>query len=467
MYKVNPSDAMTELYGLNKADAQIFDNRLAQQTIAKKQQQDELARREKEAKLSGLMSDVSKIGKGEIRPADLDYFAGEQKSLYDDVKKAFSESRGGTLPIEKQVDFENRIADIQRKAAISGSRHKQNMSEYQKAVMHPNKYTRADEIERIQADSFDKANAGKFNEPLTTLTENFDYGQYVNDKLAPWAMEQAKRRDNRGVYANTPEERNQMIIDDLADPVKMQQAEYDFSSASDKLGTNNPIDYYVKKYADKLKVDVKPKLSEWESGGGGSSEKEPKVSGVYSPNDDNTGNFQFEYTNTTDNPYILIQDPKNPGSQLGVKPLSVYIDKKTPGNTKMKAAVQLTAEQKKDNDEAVKNSESKPYREVIELGYTDVDNIMKNKFKVPNVFSIAHGNTPKGVDVKYNNSPNSKKGTTVGPSMTDAERAKAKYSAVQTFDEYKNAYMSAKNKSKLTQEDIDYLNKKWAEKTKK
>lgn len=403
MYKVQPSDAMNEMYGINRADAQVFDNRQLQDRLYKKQDQDIAERKAKEEKLSGLMSDVSKIGKGEIRPADIDYFSGEQKALYDDVKKAFSESRGGTLPIDKQVDFESRIADIQRKAAISGSRHKQNMSEYQKAVLNPNKYTRADEVARIQADSFDKANAGKFNEPLTTLTENFDYGQYVNDKLAPWANEQAKRRDDRGSYSNTPEERTQMIIDDLADPVKLNQAQFDFDSASDKLGTNNPIDYYVKKYADKLTVDVKPKQSEWEiygRSGNGDNDKPPKVAGTFVKKGDGVGDFQFEYTNTFDNPYITINNPKNKSSQLSIKPISVHIDKKDPPKTRMQAAVQLTETQKKENSETP-DGEEKPYPEIVDLDFSYVNDIMNNKFGIDNVFAIANGRAPEGVKVSY------------------------------------------------------------------
>lgn len=386
MYKVQPSDAMNEMYGINRADAQVFDNRQLQDRLYKKQDQDVSERKAKEEKLSGLMSDVSKIGKGEIRPADIDYFSGEQKALYDDVKKAFSESRGGALPIEKQVDFESRIADIQRKALISGSRHKQNMSEYQKAVLHPNKYTRADEVARIQADSFDKANAGKFNEPLTTLTENFDYGQYVNDKLAPWAAEQAKRRDNRGVYSNTPEERTQMIIDDLADPVKLNQAQFDFDSANDKLGTNNPIDYYVKKYADKLTVDVKPKQSEWEVYGGGGNTDKSSVRVTHTTKDDSE-----EYS---------VQDPKTNEEIVVIKK-----DGKIVGGIK---GGRLTPTEKSERDKALAdNSKAKQTfeREVnalkkraVEEGLTP-EEVAAEMPKKPSWYPLTVPHQEKGVEV--------------------------------------------------------------------
>jgi len=316
MFQVNPNSAMTELYGLNKADAQVFDNNIAQQAIIHKQRQQDISRKEKEAKLSSLMSDVSKVGKGEIRPADIDYFANEQKSLYDDVKKAFSETKGGVLPIDKQVDFESRIADIQRKALVSGSRHKQNMAEYQKAVLNPDKFNRQDEIAKIQADSFDKANGGNFNEPLTTLTEHFDYGQHVLKNLVPVAHNIASNNSKQGNEIHTLEDANKMIENDLRDVNKYQQVAYDFNHAKDKLGTDNPIDYAKKLYAPNLVVNKTPKKAEWEVNGSGGASKNDDIRVTHTVKD-NSEEYSVQDPKTNEEVVVIKEGGKIVGGIKG------------------------------------------------------------------------------------------------------------------------------------------------------
>lgn len=379
MYQINPNSAMTELYGINKADAQVFDTRKFEEAAQNKQKEVQAQQKAKEDKLSNLMGDVSKIGKGEIRPADIDYFAGEQKKLYDDVKKAFSETKGGVLPIEKQVEFESRIADIQRKSLISGARFKEDTQSFQRGMLEPE--ADQDELNLIQQDMFDKSKGGNFNDPLPTWSKNINYAQRVSDKLVGQAIEQAKATDDGIGYSNTREQREKAIIDDLANPAQLKDAIKKFNKAEDKLGTNNPIDFYVKKYADELTVDFKHPPKSTSGGGGGGDENKKKIVGVMSKDAQERDVLSFDVGGSIDNQYNTVVDPVSKKT-VEAKPLRIIYNKDKDSSPEMVFAV------KPNKDQGIKGGEM-----TMTYGDTQFLSILK-KYGLENIYDVLQGNEP-------------------------------------------------------------------------
>lgn len=265
MYDIEANKANTGLYGINKGFAQEFDNSGIENVALRKQAQQQAQQKQKEAKLTGLMSDISKIGKGEIRPADIGYFADKQKAVYDATKKAFSDSKGGDLSINQQIALEGQIAGIQREATISGARHKQNMQEYQKAVLNPDLYDDPEEIAKIQADSFDTANGGKFNAPLQTLTKRYDITKGINSEVAPLfaqnnpSVENSSPLDGNQVSitknVRTPELASKAVFDwAKTNPEALRQAHKEISrnpELQSKYNHENDSDYLAKYISDK------------------------------------------------------------------------------------------------------------------------------------------------------------------------------------------------------------------------
>ena len=120
---------------------------------------------------------------------------------------------------------------------------------------------------------------------------------------------------------------------------------------------------------------------------GGDNRKLPKVAGTYTDQGNGKGEFQFEYTNTADNPYLTIQQPGTKQA-IEIKPQKVIFDGK---NTKL---IALTKPGKNDLGEDVPGKE-------ITLDYNYVSDIMANKFGIKNVYGIKEGSDiPDHVTVK-------------------------------------------------------------------
>lgn len=158
MYRINTGEARTDLYGIGKGNAQIIDLSPTRRANEIAQANERTDKKQAEAEQKGLIADISKLGKGAIRPSDMGYFMESQKALYDDVKKAYLESKGRDLSIEKQVEFESRIAGLNTEAAASAARSKVNTDNATEALKNQGKF-RKDSLDAIYKDQFDASSA--------------------------------------------------------------------------------------------------------------------------------------------------------------------------------------------------------------------------------------------------------------------------------------------------------------------
>lgn len=396
MYKIDANAANTSDIGIGKGAAQIIDlkpmrdqNRFDaevkyKQDLAKQKIQDD-----RDADLQAQMAQMSNV---KIMPRDQELIAQKGQGVRDYVVKNIDSLRKGDA--KAMMGFQQVYGDYKTTADLSQNTREDWERVGTEIMKDPEAYT--EESMDAYWKHASKESAGNFAFDKSQLVKNINYGKHVMKDLSVYAERQAKK-DGR-VTAYTLPEAEQLITDDLTDKKNMGQAFRDFKKASkaelDFLGNpDNPVDYYKKKWAPKLiehNVSPSPQNRSSNSGGGGGT-KQPNVAGTFVRTEDGKGDFQFEYTNTTDNPFIMISDPKDPKGQLNVKPISIHVDSKNPKNTTMKAAVQLT--------EAQKSSGEK--EEVVTLDYTNTNNIMNNKFGIDNVFSIEKGNTPDHVKVSY------------------------------------------------------------------
>lgn len=184
MYDISANKGNTSLYGINKGEAQVFDNSRVEDAILSKQRQGLADKKAKDAEQKGLMTSIGKLGKGAIRPADLDYFAGGQKAIYDKVKKYYAEAKGGDLSIDQQVEIENDIVDLQTKATVSAERSKWNTDRAKTYNASQGKF-RKDSLDAIYKDQFDKSSAGNWNTPMGDLKEDINLMQDARTNLKP------------------------------------------------------------------------------------------------------------------------------------------------------------------------------------------------------------------------------------------------------------------------------------------
>ena len=293
MYQINPSSAMTELYGINKGAAQVFDNKNVEAAILSKQKEGIADKKAKAAEEKSILVDIGKLGKGAIRPSDLGYFSDGQKNIYDKVKKYYTDAKGGELSVDQQVEIESDIVKLQTEANVSAQLSSKNTANAKLASANPGKF-RKSSVDAVVANQFDKKFAGNFDDP-GDLQGYVDLNQFVNEKLAPEAMRQAQMINNGDNYDNTAEDRKALVYGMFkSNPENLIQAQinYDEIPVDERLNTDNPLDYYTKLWDSKLTVKHTPRPFAAQMGGvGGSTATTPKITSQ--EQEDGTYNTSF------------------------------------------------------------------------------------------------------------------------------------------------------------------------------
>lgn len=439
-YNTNPSGQ--NLYGINKGDAQVFDNNQLENIALRKQDEQIADKKAKEAKLTGLMTDIGKLDKGNIRPNDLADFGTEQQGIYNDVKKAFLQAKGGSLPIDQQVDFESRIGKLQQQALISGARYNAVKDLSKTALLNPNDYDDPEEIKRMQEDLYDSKNSflkGGLQNDLPTLTKRFDISKAVKDQLLPDLLRQSK-----GGEISNPEGSFQVTTQrDELTPEQSNQATFNWAKthpevlarANNEINRNpelkkqynqdsNPdhlAQYVADKYApaafNQSKNDRRPlpKETEFEykkrMGLLDGKDEKVKYEGDYTENPDGkTAVYDFRPVNKGENPSTQIDDPNNPKAKLTINPNRLNIDKNDLKKSTLDATVVLTPKQVSANDTyKEENSDPNvagyklPYPERVVLDYPEAASIMKTNVGLPNIASLLHPDTRNQVPGHINN----------------------------------------------------------------
>jgi hypothetical protein len=443
MYRVDAHGARDDLFGIGKGEAQVVDLSPLRDAAEKEAQRNFVANQQKEKLAQGREEDVytqlKGLNKVAIMDRDRPLFAKKQADIYDYVKKNINALRNGDT--NKLIEFQNNIGNLYTEAELSKNTREKAEQTGSTILSKGLDNFYPEDIDRYHK-FISGGDKGEFvgNYDVTNIIphERVNFMDVVHKTLAPNAQHAAQQTEY-GAYYPLKNTEQDVELELANNPAALRTAERDFSNAKNKLGATNAVDYYKKLYAPLFTVNDRKALPEYYLNGG-SKEKEPKVSGTFvKKSDDGSGTFQFEYTNTSDNPYITIRDPKDPNKSLNIKPISVDVNHKQP--TTMQASVQLTEAQRKANQEAIDNGESAPYKEIIDLDYKHVDNILKNKFKIPNVFDIAKGKPVKGVDVKYTDiskSPGSKSTTLSSIKSKVGTKGFEGYTEKELVDYYKS-----------------------------
>jgi hypothetical protein len=388
MYEINTNQARTDLFGVNKGLAQVLDNSVYQdigkQLRAQEFEQQQAEARQMASAQKAIDSEVNNLG-DEVFFRDQPMFVKRQNEIADYVKKNAVALKNGDT--NAQQEFNNMLNSFHSDAKISNEAGKQWYASKRMAqeAQNQGKVFRPESLQALE-DFAKPEYAGDWDVSKVNPKLNFNYSDHVEKNLIPLAGKLAEHNSTRGYKRVTPEEAGEIIKTDLEDANKADQMAYDFQNAEDKLGAKDYIDYAIKKYSPYLTVDVKPQLSEWEVYGQ-SGQKPPKVAGTYVKGPNGKDSFQFEYTNTQDNPYITIPDPNKRGAVLEVKPYKVEFGGETPV---LKALTKPTGE-----------GENKVEGKEITLDYNNVSNIMNNKFGIKNVYDLqSPESTPEHVTVK-------------------------------------------------------------------
>ncbi len=389
MYKVSPREARTDLYNTGENSDQIFDpsitiHNIDRDAAARERKAAAKAKAEQENQ-DDIEAQLKSMGGKAIMSHDTPLVAQKSQAVIDYTSKNIDKLKAGDM--NARMGFDNIIGDLQTTTAQSVDKRQKVEQTGAMIAANPSKF-RQDSVDNFM-DFYSSKHAGDMNfNPANYLKENINYNDRVVKELSPFAQRMAQESPLKKVY--TKDQANELIASDLEDPHMFDQANYDFNNATDKLGAKTPVEYYQKRYAPKLVVSDTKSPAEWMVNG--SSDKRPKVNGTYTNVGNNRGEFQFEYANTTDNPYLTIKDPET-GSALEVKPTKVIFGGKTP-------MLQVATKSSKNEFGDVIPGKT------ISLDYNSVSDIMHNKFGIENVYDIKEGKPPKNVTVKYSDTSN-------------------------------------------------------------
>lgn len=130
MYQIDPNRAMTEMFGVGKGEAQVFDNTQAERGIQmgiklrEQRQQEEIAK----AKANkAKYEEVSKQAIGQVHPSDIGQFnkmmGGYRQEVYDAYLRG-----GGELSIDDQLKLQQKFGEINQLALNSKAKFDANKS---------------------------------------------------------------------------------------------------------------------------------------------------------------------------------------------------------------------------------------------------------------------------------------------------------------------------------------------------
>ena len=381
-FNVDTHQARTDLYGIDKGAAQVIDLAPTRRKGEINQAREDKKVADDQAKKEALITSISSLGKGDVRPNDVGYFAGKQKGVAELVKEKFRNSKGG-LSIDDQLEIEMAINGIKQEALISKNWREQAEALQRAAILNPDKFNDAEEVKAINDGLYDVKNAGKWGD-MPTLTEHFDYGAHVLKDLQPKARAWGENnRDNRGNETFTADQAKEMIAQDLQDEVKFKNVDKAFTRAKDKLGATNPLEYAYALYVPDLMVNKRGLLTEAGKYGRGNTENK---------------DIRVTHTEKDDSDEYAVQDSKTNEEVILIKKNGKIV-----GGIK---GGKLTASEKADRDKAISYNNG-----LIKEYHKSIADIKKK--------ASEHGWTPGGVQAalpakpQLQHVPNQEKGVEI------------------------------------------------------
>lgn len=384
MYKVTTGDARTDLYGIGKGAAQVFDLSPLREQAAQENQQNfakrQLEKKEGEDRVNDVTTELSGLNKVAVLDRERPMFAQMQAELYNDVKNNIGKIRNNDT--QALLDIKQKMGDIYTKAELSKNTREQ-LEKYSSSMLNKgfDKYNQKG-VDYLNDFISNEKNNGNYQFDPSQIYENFDYSDHVTKDLYQYASKYAN--DNKkGLNSNfSLGQSKQLLADDYnSDPIKMRQANDDFEAAKDKLGAKTALEFIQNKYAKKLEINGKDNPTEWMVNG--SKDKETVMS-EFTKKGDGDWEMTLDYVKPPDNPYQTITYE---GKPVDVKPQKVI-------NKGGKLYVQAATKKEGEGDAAVEPK-------TVDISYDNGGSaLLHDKFGIDNVYEIADGKTPAHMKIK-------------------------------------------------------------------
>jgi len=436
MYDISANKSFAQNYQTGRNEAQVFDTSTAENAIQYKIKQgevDKAARAKKAEEARKRATDLMNNQVGEIDPADIPAFQKMSGDYRQRVLEAIKKD-GGDLTPESEMALNQQWNNMTQMAGASKNVFEQKKAAAAKLNDASKFYREGEKLkthEAIARPNINEKGEANFNftghpvdvfniekevvEPMAShiisqvnanevnrvkgipVEQSAEYARQIGDNPAV-AKEIYGQMEDKAVdgtygdyiskvYGSPKNAAGAINPSYIADP-KLREAKIaEVAASPDNLRQENNRDIAAYEFVDRFLLHgVSPEPVG--NSGPGYYEKKPLVSGTFTKGKGGNDTFQFEYTNTQDNPYITIPDPANPKESIEVKPYEINYGGGVP---KLKV---LTKPSKNSLGLDVPGKE-------IQLDYNKVSDIMNNKFGIDNVYKLRDPNqTPSHVTIK-------------------------------------------------------------------
>jgi len=252
MYNLNTGQARTDLYGIDKGEAQVFDNKdyMAREERGAKFEQAKALQKQKQAadRQDDLLKSMAKVGGAKVKPGDLPLFTKDTQALYNKAVSSFDAN--GNISNKDYLDLMAQSQDLSMRAEASKNHREAIETEMRK--YNPNQHYDA-EYKRLQELYNQEGGYGE----LPSLQERVNINDYTNKVLVPEAEKEVARR-GYGTHSLTDTEAIDMLDRSYkSDPNLQFQVQ---RQASEDLGKNATPDeareWWVNNQKDRLKFKV-------------------------------------------------------------------------------------------------------------------------------------------------------------------------------------------------------------------
>ena len=274
MYNLNTGQARTDLYGIDKGEAQVFDNKdyMAREERGAKFEQAKALQKQKQAadRQDDLLKSMAKVGGAKVKPGDLPLFTKDTQALYNKAVSSFDAN--GNISNKDYLDLMAQSQDLSMRAEASKNHREAIETEMRK--YNPNQHYDA-EYKRLQELYNQEGGYGE----LPSLQERVNINDYTNKVLVPEAEKEVARR-GYGTHSLTDTEAIDMLDRSYkSDPNLQFQVQ---RQASEDLGKNATPDeareWWVNNQKDRLKFKVThEKPASYLGYGAKQEEKKPRV----------------------------------------------------------------------------------------------------------------------------------------------------------------------------------------------
>jgi hypothetical protein len=308
---------------MNKEKAQIVDLSPVRDAAAQEANRNFAAQQAKERKAAAreaeVQDQIAKMASVKIMPKDQELIAGKLQGVRDYVVK--NNGMRDASPAQ-MMEFQRLIGDAKMSADQSQNFREAWEQRGLEVMKNQDKY-RPESIDQHWKMALPET-AGQWNIDDSQYKQNFDYFNHVTKDLVPLAKQRADATQTPYREIFTEADAKKAIYDDLySDPVKLEQANYDFNNAKDKMGATTPEEFYQNKYAKYL-IQNQRKAGPQASGSGDS--KKGKVLLDWTTKEDGSKYATISVGGRKPVP-VTVEDPKNPGYSVTYQPME-YIQRK-------------------------------------------------------------------------------------------------------------------------------------------